>query len=1048
MKIDHDNMRAVYENVLALLSSYEPTSVKYLSSQGNWLPAPESMRDRISNELWHRFWQLQHANALGPEFKILWQCLSLGGSAIYELLGSSSCHEQEDELSKTLVVMETVGRLVAYEALNINSKEYITEWDYEGKKRQLEYIFKVNEFFKGYVHATDKEAFEKVFADVLGELRTKSRIFDQISRLIAEEDKVRRSLKDILEQMKNAQEWNMKYSLISERIQSSIASLSKIPGALLRPCLDIFEDQSIEIASGFHYDVSGILGSLTDIRATDTLIRALMSTEIKYTNIRCNLIYALGNLKQASSLHVLTDVLAQPDTTTIYLSNGTQSYEQSLRWEKQEALWALGKLREKALPGIPVLTKHLAGFKLENEIAMAWAMGMIGSAQKEKYGGVDAGIVTALMNLLMSGNVKVLEEIAFSLRRLGLPDFLHTLYFHNTATLPLTALKASGSGLYELSETIFHLISVQRPVVVAVTGDSGTGKTFFCECIRNGFGSIKKEEILYLMRDNPGHMYIFNRMMGIKLLKELFDPEQYHDYPYNEEEDDPRAFFNDFMKKNSNKKLIILDGWMDETYFYQVLKIFYLYNHLDIVVNFRTTFSTKRLNLEQRERALESIKTCLTFIEKPVIEDTEFYRNGDVLIYNLDNSIPSRLTSEQIREVFARQKVETWGDYIRIGRFKQDCKEVRSTEQKLGCEQHQLRAALDHILPARAALFSPDETRFNRILNQDTASQPHLLNIIILDNCALKHIDFYTQGQLAFGGYNGMIGIMSGFTDHVLFTRAHEAEVLDICVVGGDICSIDIQGNIKLTSFDRKTLQILASHVPLISALGTDRSHLIITGHTDGTIMVWDTRSKEIKKIVNRETSIVCVSVDHEGTVYAGTDAGEIICWDLNENNATIIRGTRRSINDIARYPGSRIIAGIDDLKPGGHGSFCILDIKNAKEQVFITDEPVSVNSLCCCHDGRVIAGMNINGDAERRGILRVYDLQSDHLGYTELGPHGFEIRDCFVIGPRIITCGTEKERGPTLRIWGTANYVKSEVDKLRLISETMVKPSYYRTLF
>jgi WD40 repeat protein len=1002
--------------VIALLSNYDPTKLMYLNIHGKWLPGPKTMRERISNELWHRFWELrylyQHNKELHRMFEIL-TCGKYTSLFTIESLLHKNAHLRESDI---FAVFETVYQLIEYEALNINSKAYVTDWDYEGKKRKIEYILKVQKFFNRYSQVPGNDKTDKIFLDVLGQLRENSDLFCHISQIIAEEDKVRQSLDDILNDLKSSQARGEVYSIISERMPSSIGSLSKIPSALLRPCLDILVNQDIEITSGLPYYVSDILGSLVDVRATEVLIQVLLSTELKHTNIRCNLIYALGNVKQPQSLPAFTGVLDGPDSVTVYMSSGTHGYEQSLRWEKNEIIWALGKLGVDALPAMPVLMKQLVNQSRDTELALAWTMGMIGSAQKEAYGGIDAGIVTALMNLLTSNDGKVLEEVAFSLRRLGLPDFLHSLYFHNTATLPLIALKSSSSGLYELSETLFHLISVKKPVVLA--------------------------------RDNPGHMYLFNRMMGIRLLKELFDPEQYQDYPYNEDEDDPRAFFADFMKQNSNKKLIILDGWMDETYFYQVIKIFYLYGYMDVIVNFRTTFSTKRLNLEHREGSLEHIKTCLSYVEKPVIEETEFYRNGDVLIYNLDNSMPSRLTSEQIGEIFARQKVETWGDYIRLGEFMFGNRRLEVIEQKVDCNIREIIPSIDYFTLQRAVDFSPDEARFNRLLNVDRKSQPNLLNTIELAACKIKRIEFYTQGQLAYGGYDGSIGILSGFNDHMLYTTAHDAEVLDICVIGGDICSVDVNGNLKITSFDRKEVVDIASQIPLINVLGTDRNHLIVTGHVDGSIMVWDILSKEVKKLVHEGGGVSCVAIDHAGTVYAGTDHGELLVWDISHSTLSIINGNELPISALALYPGNRILAGIGKPTGDKQGSVRIFDLKSMSQTIFIGRKKSSVSVLHSYFDGRVIAGTKVDDESRQTGKLIVYDLRTNSLEYTELGEHGSDIRDCIIIGPRIITCGTEKDVKQTLKIWGTSDYVNRELDKLSLMSETMVKPSYYRTLF
>lgn len=56
--------------------------------------------------------------------------------------------------------------------------------------------------------------------------------------------------------------------------------------------------------------------------------------------------------------------------------------------------------------------------------------------------------------------------------------------------------------------------------------------------------------------------------------------------------------------------------------------LLYEKDKLDLVVNFRTNFSPRRLNLEIREIALESVRFHLFFLEEPTIEDTLLYQEG------------------------------------------------------------------------------------------------------------------------------------------------------------------------------------------------------------------------------------------------------------------------------------------------------------------------------------------------------------------------------------------------------------------------------------
>lgn len=157
--------------------------------------------------------------------------------------------------------------------------------------------------------------------------------------------------------------------------------------------------------------------------------------------------------------------------------------------------------------------------------------------------------------------------------------------------------------------------------------------------------------------------------------------------PLSEEEDNPEEFLNQFLEENSDKKIIILDGCRDRYYFQRVIDLFYFRGKLDAVVNFRATFSTRRLNLEEREIALESVKTHLSFLEEPTFEDTLFYREGNTVLYDLDNSLSCRLNSQETQELFEKRRIDSWGDLIRIGDFKEETVPLKSGGETISIQR-------------------------------------------------------------------------------------------------------------------------------------------------------------------------------------------------------------------------------------------------------------------------------------------------------------------------------------------------------------------------
>ncbi len=1056
-------MTALYESADKLIETFDQTRMMYLDYEGSWVTNPQTLRDRISNELWYTLWEVKQQGYYDCEIKsILSPFIRDNVSWNITCKVYHTLVESRNDIDNLLIIFEVLYSLIEFCTYTRNSELYVADWDLKNKARKTYYLKKSQEFMKK-LHQTlgDEKSINDLFK-ITDALKQQSEgetekvillkgIFNQVCIIIAEEEKVRQSINEFLDRLRSVKKKDEIYAIINEEIGSSLGMMTKVPRALLRPCLELIVNRDISVASGFPYEASGILGGLSDLRSTDTLLAALDMYEPKHTIVRCNLIYALSNLKQKKTLNQLLDVLREPDFAEVHLSSGTSGYMQSLNWEKCEAIWALGKLGAEASEAIPVLRDFISSSDNDIKLALAWAVGMIGRDQKEKFGGIDAGIVTILINLLGALDSKIFEEVVFSLRRLGLPDFLHALYLHTVKTIPILSLKPSNAGLYELSESIFHLMSVKRPVIIAVTGDSGTGKTYFCDSITNGFGGVRKDEIAYFMRDNPGHMIEFYRMLGIKLLKELFDPEQFQDYPFTEEEDNPDAFFEKFIERYSNKKLIILDGWMDQSYFYQVIKVFFAKGYLDAIVNFRTTSSSKRLNLEEREGLLENVKTCLSYVEKPMIEETEFYRDCNVLIYNLDNSMPSRLCKEEISEVFSRKKVDTWGDFIRVGQFKDNIRSLTTSEEILSFTNEKISLDSQYFSLTKTSRFVIKEARFSRILNEDGEGEPNLLQTIRCGDLRIKRIVFYTQGQIAFCAYDGSVGILSGLNDEIFYTDAHRVEPIGLSIFEGDICSIDSDGILKITSFERNTTTHVTQPGSPACTLFSDRSGRIVTGHVDGTIRVWDVKSKEVKVIQGHTHALHALVVDRNGRIISSAEDGEVRIWDVEEKRVKVLRGLNAPISVIRLYPDGRLVGGTG---LGGAGcelwpsNIKMIDVEaNVSKNLYLFGEGVT-DAIHVYFDGRLFAGItNCEDDMIFSGLVMI-DPRSDFGEFKILNKHSYSVRDCVTMGPRIITCGSKDDSEQTLQIWATESYVIMEREKLKLITEAMTKPSYYRTLF
>ncbi|HDT11245.1 MAG TPA: HEAT repeat domain-containing protein, partial [bacterium] len=460
---------------------------------------------------------------------------------------------------------------------------------------------------------------------------------DSLLKIITDEEKINDSIKRLSDTIKSIHDQDEVCPLIIEKIQPPMGIVTQTSPALLRPCLKLLSDKRFDIRSGIAYQSSVILSILQDPRSIDGILQAMDDFPLQFTKIRENLIYTLGNLKAPEAVSTLAQILESPDE--IVSSKQGQPFQSHLLIEqKAEVLRSMGRIGLDSLSRLDSLIKYTDHYSDKLKTYLAWSLGNIGYEQKTSMGGVSADILIALLKLMKISSRQVFEEAVNALRKIDMPEFIHTLHLYDVGAVNILGLKPAKRGLYELSETIHYLIKTQKRAIIAVNGDSGTGKTYFCQSLLDGFGEIAANDILYLMRDRKKDQKIFNRILGLKWLKKYIEPSFYQEYPVSEEEDDPREYFQQFLHEHKNKKLIMLDGCRDGTYFQRVIELFYVHGALDIEVNFRATFSTRRTNLEEREVALESIKTHLAFLEEPILEDTKFYQEGKIILFDLDNS--------------------------------------------------------------------------------------------------------------------------------------------------------------------------------------------------------------------------------------------------------------------------------------------------------------------------------------------------------------------------------------------------------------------------
>jgi hypothetical protein len=83
--------------------------------------------------------------------------------------------------------------------------------------------------------------------------------------------------------------------------------------------------------------------------------------------------------------------------------------------------------------------------------------------------------------------------------------------------------------------------------------------------------------------------------------------------------------------------------------------------------------------------------------------------------------------------------------------------------------------------------------------------------------------------------------------------------------------------------------------------------------------------------------------------------------------------------------------------------------------------------------DGRIIAGGSLPpGRPEgREKSLFIFSPPTNNCSVLAMSGHGKETKDCLAMGPKIITAGIDTDGRASVRIWGSAFFVRTELGKL-----------------
>jgi len=1052
--IPRPGLLALAETAKSIVRNFDDRRFVYLTAGGGWKENPKSLRDRAAHELLHELAKQKKEGVESPLEGVFFPlasektwplCLK-----IWAALGKNT-KRRPGRIPKSQVadgnalafrvLFEIVVWKTVLESLQLNSRCFVRAWDNEARSRQMDCArrLKVQERFLDSVLTPQERA---VMDPTLDEIRRSTPpLIDSVSCLLAEEENYSLAISRLLRKTRSAGTDEESLPLIAEKILPSEGVVTNTSPALLRPCLQLLLNKEIDILSGVPYYASIVLSILKDPRTARGLLQALDLYPVTDTKIRENIIYTLGMLREGLAVEKIAAVLEKPDEVQETTAAGEKSYH-PLREQKEEAIWALGKIGYPSVKKLSLLAGYADHPSLKLKTYLAWTLGEIGKAQKETLGGVGADVVIALLKLLKTKNKQVFEESASGLKKIGMPEFIHSLYLYHAGAISILGLKPAQRGLYELSETLHYLIHSKTPTIIAVNGDSGTGKTYFCQALMGGFGGIKPDEILYLMRDRKKGQTVFNRLLGIKWLKKYIEPAYYHDYPCSEEEDNPDEYFRQFLAANADKKLIILDGARDSLYFQKVIDYFYGKGELDVEVNFRANFSTRRLNLEEREMALESVKTHLAFLEEPTLEDTLFYQEGVVALYDLDNSAGSRLNAQEIRELFETRRIESWGNLIRVGDFKQEPQPLEPSRAAAAFRDKDFSTTRGAWNPGPSRSFLPHERNFKAVANDDLNASPNLLQRIDLGDLRAERIRFYAQDQIAGIGEGGKVFVLT-FLDNRIFETTLD-RLSGIALLGRDIYVVNNDRELIRVSFEKNEITLVAAIDSPILEIAAFPRHTIATGHGDGSIRLWNISTQEVMTIEGNRGPVQALAMDYSGRVYAANHAGGLKRWDLEKKCLTSAARIGSGLSHIRLCPQGKILCLGTSRDRVSRTFFNILDFDRQEIHIVSAELGGRVKAVHVYFDGRILAGLSSPTDGLNTAGKNLVVVSNIHEKTTDsepakspfyqiVGGHGIDTRDCLTMGPKIISCGSEAAGRHSLRIWGTEFYVRMELGKLAI---------------
>ena len=285
--------------LLRYLKDFNQYDFAFIVGNKDWSFGPLTLRERIANELWFRIWE-NSKKQLFPSSDPMVQMLFKNTATRNVTWRLHAEYGDEEILDPALVVLRALSVIVEYSVLQNISSMIIPVWDRDRNVLKIECSERLRILDQEIVKSLNDQVLSEIFSALIRSAGAASdSILPRVIEVLAEEEKLRHELRNILNSTARREKGDDFYMSIGEQSVPSLINITSLGEALLRPCVELLLDTTIDIASGLQYEAAAILGRLQDSRSMTAIIKCLEIYGPEYTNLRCNLIYALGNIISA-----------------------------------------------------------------------------------------------------------------------------------------------------------------------------------------------------------------------------------------------------------------------------------------------------------------------------------------------------------------------------------------------------------------------------------------------------------------------------------------------------------------------------------------------------------------------------------------------------------------------------------------------------------------------------------------------------------------------------------------------------------------------------